>query len=193
YVLLIIHYWRTGGLPEDDAKLARIAKLSVKNWTELIKPDIQLLFLDGWKHKRIDKELAKQSIIATKRAMAGHKGGIISGSKRTTAKWHRESKQMPSKCFDGERNEDGTLATMLHNKATKKPGGSPGLSDCVHLSDAKQMPSKWEAVTTTYTSTLTPQCNSAAKEAAEEEALKPPHAITRAEYEAMRKRRGAHG
>ena len=27
YLLLIMHYWRTGGLPDDDVKLAKITRL----------------------------------------------------------------------------------------------------------------------------------------------------------------------
>lgn len=86
YVLLILHYWRTGGLPDDDAQLARITKLPRKAWVEMIKADVQALFHDGWRHKRIDKELAKQDVIATKRSMAGQKGGQVTAMSRVIAK-----------------------------------------------------------------------------------------------------------
>jgi uncharacterized protein YdaU (DUF1376 family) len=86
YILLICHYWRTGGLPNDDAHLARIAKLSVKNWTEFIKPDLELLFRPNWRHKRIDEELQKYEVIRTKRAIAGKRGGDVTAMSRVIAK-----------------------------------------------------------------------------------------------------------
>jgi len=86
YILLICHYWRTGGLPNDDARLARIAKLSVKNWTEFIKPDLEPLFRPNWRHKRIDEELQKCEVIRTKRAIAGKRGGEVTAMSRVIAK-----------------------------------------------------------------------------------------------------------
>ena len=86
YILLICHYWRTGGLPNDDARLARIAKLSVKNWTEFIKPDLEPLFRPNWRHKRIDEELQKSEVIRTKRAIAGKRGGEVTAMSRVIAK-----------------------------------------------------------------------------------------------------------
>ena len=32
YLLLIMTYWRQGGLPDDDNRLARIARLSTEEW-----------------------------------------------------------------------------------------------------------------------------------------------------------------
>ena len=86
YLLLIMHYWRSGGLPMDDVRLARIAKLSLKFWLEHVKPDLESLFLPGWKHKRIEIELAKQGEITAKRAMAGRKGGAVTATSRFIAK-----------------------------------------------------------------------------------------------------------
>jgi uncharacterized protein YdaU (DUF1376 family) len=120
YLLLILHYWRTGGLPEDDAKLARIAKLSVKNWTEFIKPDLEPLFRANWRHKRIDEELEKYEIIRAKRAIAGRKGGELSGVSRAIAK-------------------GASLSKHAHREANA----------CHLLGKMKQLPSKREATTTT--------------------------------------------
>lgn len=60
YLLLIMDYWRNGSLPADDRKLARIARLSVAEW-EAVRDDLAELFLPGWRHKRIDAELARSS------------------------------------------------------------------------------------------------------------------------------------
>src|SRR5258706_950088 len=77
YLLLIMHYWRTGGLPQDDRQLAKITRLPLNSWIEHVRPIIEPLFRPGWRHKRIDKELAKHSAIAAKRTAAGHKGGMV--------------------------------------------------------------------------------------------------------------------
>lgn len=54
YLLLIAHYWRTGSLPDDEAKLARIARMSVKQWRT--HSETILAFFPEGAHKRIDKE-----------------------------------------------------------------------------------------------------------------------------------------
>jgi uncharacterized protein YdaU (DUF1376 family) len=60
YLLLLMNYWQRGaGLPDDDTKLARIARLSLKDWTK-IRATIADLFQieDGqWRHKRVEREL----------------------------------------------------------------------------------------------------------------------------------------
>lgn len=61
YLLLIMHYWRTGdGLTVDDAQLARISRCTSKNWQKM-KPAILSFFvlIDGkYRHKRIDRQLS---------------------------------------------------------------------------------------------------------------------------------------
>jgi uncharacterized protein YdaU (DUF1376 family) len=81
YLLLIMHYWRTGGLPDDDEQLQAIARVDDKEWPA-VKRKLVPFFRDGWHHKRIDEEIAKQEIISTKRAIAGQKGGFRSGTVR---------------------------------------------------------------------------------------------------------------
>jgi len=70
YLLLIMNYWQKGGLPTEDAKLAKIAGMSLKQWLR-IKPTIGKLFSSRWEHKRIDKELASAAAISLKRRIAG--------------------------------------------------------------------------------------------------------------------------
>jgi uncharacterized protein YdaU (DUF1376 family) len=74
YLSLIMHYWSTGGLPTDDYSLATIAKMSDREWLQH-KPTIQAFFHDGWKHKRIDAEIALADKRYERRATAGSKGG----------------------------------------------------------------------------------------------------------------------
>ncbi|HEV7432804.1 MAG TPA: DUF1376 domain-containing protein [Steroidobacteraceae bacterium] len=74
YFLLIMHYWSTGGLPDDDRQLAAISCMSDREWKQW-KPIMQAFFHDGWKHKRIDVELVQAHEAYAKRAAAGGRGG----------------------------------------------------------------------------------------------------------------------
>jgi uncharacterized protein YdaU (DUF1376 family) len=82
YLLLIMHYWRTGGLPDENMKLAKITRLPLSAWVEKVRPNIEPLFQPGWRHKRIEAELTKQEIIKAKRAQAGQKGGLVTAFAR---------------------------------------------------------------------------------------------------------------
>jgi uncharacterized protein YdaU (DUF1376 family) len=81
YLLLMMHYWRKGELPDDDRQLSKITKLPFKTWCEY-RPTLQDFFYEGWKHKRIDAELAKMLRVSQKRAIAGQKGGLGSALAR---------------------------------------------------------------------------------------------------------------
>jgi len=74
YLLLILHYWSKGGLPSDDRLLARIARMSDREW----KAESGILaefFDEDWRHPRIEKELEKARTKSEKRAEAGARGG----------------------------------------------------------------------------------------------------------------------
>ena len=74
YLHLIMHYWQKGGLPTDDYSLATIAKMTDKEW-KLARPSLQEFFAPGWRHARIDHEMARASEAYEKRARAGRMGG----------------------------------------------------------------------------------------------------------------------
>ncbi|WP_297105188.1 DUF1376 domain-containing protein [uncultured Devosia sp.] len=78
YMLLLMAMWNAGGkLPAEDAKLARVVRLSVKKW-RAIAPDLMpFLDTDGvqiW-HNRLTKELQKSARKSERRAASGAKGG----------------------------------------------------------------------------------------------------------------------
>ena len=71
YLLLIMDYWMNGPLPDDDALLASIAKMTPDAWS-IARATLEKYFsiADGcWKQKRIEEELVaaivtgKQSVI----------------------------------------------------------------------------------------------------------------------------------
>lgn len=69
YLHLIMDYWQNGRLPDDERQLARIAKMTDREW-RAAKATLQAFFHDGWKHKRIDAELAHASDVSEKRKKA---------------------------------------------------------------------------------------------------------------------------
>jgi len=78
YLMLMFHYWSTGSLPVDDRQLAAIARVTDTEWRKH-KPTIQKFFADGWKHRRIDFDLAK----AAKISKAAKEAGEASGRSRS--------------------------------------------------------------------------------------------------------------
>lgn len=74
YLLLIMHYWQKGGLPNEDRKLASIARCTADEW-EAMRGTIAEFFGEGWRHERIDAELAEAEEKYQKRAAAGQRGG----------------------------------------------------------------------------------------------------------------------
>jgi uncharacterized protein YdaU (DUF1376 family) len=81
YLLLMMHYWRKGELPDDDRQLSKITKLPLRTWCEY-RATLQDFFHSGWQHKRIDAELARMMRVSEKRAIAGQKGGLGSALAR---------------------------------------------------------------------------------------------------------------
>jgi uncharacterized protein YdaU (DUF1376 family) len=81
YLLLMMHYWRKGELPDDDRQLSKITKLPQRTWSEY-RPVLQDFFHSGWRHKRIDAELERMVRVSERRAIAGQKGGLGSALAR---------------------------------------------------------------------------------------------------------------
>lgn len=75
YLLLIMHYWMHGSLPQDTAALARICKLSRTRFESNCSAIAPLFKLGPWRHKRVEEELEKAKNVSERRALAGSKGG----------------------------------------------------------------------------------------------------------------------
>jgi uncharacterized protein YdaU (DUF1376 family) len=119
YVLLQFHQWSTGALPDDDEQLATIARLSAGEWRKL-RPAIEKLFEPGWKHGRVEQDLASARATYEARAKAGKKGGEAKA----------EAKQKPSNATaqlaqpltynqgkeDSEADASGAVAPVDHRK-----------------------------------------------------------------------------
>ncbi|WP_095200551.1 YdaU family protein [Mesorhizobium carmichaelinearum] len=84
YMLILMAMWNAGGrLPDDDAKLARVARLSLKRW-RAISGDLLTFFereAGEIGHKRLTKELHKAQVKSEARAAAGARGGAATALK----------------------------------------------------------------------------------------------------------------
>lgn len=69
YLLLIMHYWVNGCLPDNADQLTRIAGMTGAEWKKS-RSTLQAFFHDGWRHERIDIELARADDISCKRRAA---------------------------------------------------------------------------------------------------------------------------
>jgi uncharacterized protein YdaU (DUF1376 family) len=77
YLLLLMSYWVGGGLPDDDAQLARIVGMKPARWRK-IKPTIKAFFSDdGWHHEVLDEQFAK----SWARSERGKKGAAATWGK----------------------------------------------------------------------------------------------------------------
>lgn len=65
YLLLIMEYWQTGRLPDDEVRLARIACVTDKEW-RAIRSTLLKFFMPGWKHKRVEEELSRRDVKSDK-------------------------------------------------------------------------------------------------------------------------------
>lgn len=74
YLLLIQHYWQTGGLVDDDRRLAGITRLPLASWQQ-IRPTIAGFFGDGWRHRPLDEHIARKNRLIASRRLAGSIGG----------------------------------------------------------------------------------------------------------------------
>jgi uncharacterized protein YdaU (DUF1376 family) len=86
YLLLLFHYWSTGGLPNDDRQLSTIARMSSAEWKRA-RPVIERFFKSEWKHPRVDYDLEKAARISE----AAKEAGLASGRTRSQRKLNGRS------------------------------------------------------------------------------------------------------
>ncbi|ACI55715.1 protein of unknown function DUF1376 [Rhizobium leguminosarum bv. trifolii WSM2304] len=121
YLLLIMHYWQNGALPENERVIARIAKLSPEQWEES-RDMLAMLFGPGWKHKRIDAELEKADEIIEKRRAAAE--ARYSKGKNQTS--DANAMHVQSKCSDtGEKPFTDNHSSSLRSEDARAPVINP--------------------------------------------------------------------
>lgn len=84
YMLILMAMWNAGGrLPDDDAKLARVARLSLKRWRAISADLLSFFEREAGEigHKRLTRELNKAQVKSEARAAAGARGGAVTALK----------------------------------------------------------------------------------------------------------------
>ena len=116
YLLLIFAMWRTGGtLPDDDRRLAAIAKATPKQWQEDKALIAELFVIENgaWRHKRVDKELAAASAFIVQRGAAG----------KASAEARRRQREGNDRSTSVER--EGVREGQREGKTSPSPSPSP--------------------------------------------------------------------
>lgn len=121
YTLLMIAQWRSNGekLPFADAKLARIARLSLRSW-QRVRPTLAQLFEitpDGWSQKRVAKDFLSISEKIKKNRTNGALGG-----KAKALKSHSSDVAVANNSPAGspEQNSKRSSTNQNHNQNHKE-------------------------------------------------------------------------
>ena len=128
YLLLLMTMWRhDANLPNDPAKLARIARVSLRRW-HLVWGEIQHFFYvdgDEIRNKRLDREHQKASSISEKRIASGAAGGRAKALKDKEAHMANAS-NLPqhSQKPEPEEKEDTNVSSK---KTAENPPDEVGL------------------------------------------------------------------
>ena len=69
YLLLLMDYWRSGRLPDNDQILAQISKLTPDAWSNAKAMLVQFFSIEKgcWIHKRVEQEMAEAKVNQTKK------------------------------------------------------------------------------------------------------------------------------
>jgi uncharacterized protein YdaU (DUF1376 family) len=165
YLLLLMHCWRKGELPNDDVRLQRICKLSPYKWKNL-SPIIREFFYekDGvLRHKRIDKERLQAAENRDKKSEIARNAANKRWQKDDADALHEacpspsptpvvpngttEYKPDPPSLFDDGKDDDDLLALpAICDRSTEgeavriwnETAKSLGLPQCQKLTDARR-------------------------------------------------------
>jgi len=136
YLHLLMHYWRNGPLPNDEALLAAIGKTQPKAWKAMRNIILAFFTLgeDGCLHqKRQDTERHRWSDISDKRREAGKRGA--------QGKWGRGTDpNSPDTPDSGNRQPNGKADDKRDDKrmANAKQNQSPNMANVTRLPSACQ-------------------------------------------------------
>lgn len=122
YLLLIMHYFRTGKpLPADDAILANIAKCTKQEWMRFGAKILGFFQLEGtfYKHKRIDEEISNAIAMYERRksaALASHHARRVNSKGKAGAKQLQPQPQ-PQENGPTDHSRSGVAAARAETAA----------------------------------------------------------------------------
>jgi uncharacterized protein YdaU (DUF1376 family) len=120
YLMLIMHYWRAGGLPDDDRSRQRISRMTPHEWTRS-REKLQAFFDEDWRHGRIDSELTSARKLSNVRAASGKRGAEAKSLKNNDAGLANASglpEQTPGKSEAISQSQSQSLETSV-SKASR--------------------------------------------------------------------------
>lgn len=139
YLLLLMHYWTTGPLEDDDDTLAMIARTDPKVWCKEIGPKVRKFFElrdDGCLHqKRMDAERAKAADISEKRRAAAY-----ASHQSTSGSGPPPSANAPASAPANAGAKGRANGVQQHSKSTCKPPASRAdiRAGHLHLQNSKK-------------------------------------------------------
>jgi uncharacterized protein YdaU (DUF1376 family) len=125
YLLLMAHYWAHGCLPNDETTIARITRMTPRQWSQS-RDVLRSLFVDNWRHKRIDKELGKaieKSNINSANARRRH-------SDRSSNVERSETQPEPQSQYN-ERERDARAREAAESTSVQKMHKTPDAFDAI--------------------------------------------------------------
>ncbi|MFA6267115.1 MAG: DUF1376 domain-containing protein [Pseudolabrys sp.] len=128
YLMLIMHYWSTGGLPGEDAQLAIVAGMSVKEWQKH-RETLAALFGPSWKLAWLDAAIADALEARERKSAAGKKGNTVRwGSNRHVSADRHAFGERPHR--DGNAIAPASLPhAARHTEAPDQGGNNVSESD----------------------------------------------------------------
>jgi uncharacterized protein YdaU (DUF1376 family) len=123
YVLLMLRYWATGSIPNDDAQLAQIVRLDYATW-QIEKAIVLAFFRADLSHKRIEQELQKTASIPRKRS--------ASAKRRHTSKSEQQTESSPQKTSANAAQ----VQTQTQTQSQKIGGGGDARARAPLVTDA---------------------------------------------------------
>ena len=136
-LLLKMHLWRIGPIPDDDVALARITGTSPTEWKKLRK-SVEPLFAirhGEWMRQDWDDELAAAYEAVNKARQKSLKGHAARWGGRASGNATGSTSGMPAAML----NNKGTVATRSGQSKTPKPGTNdvqPGFESDVAIAEA---------------------------------------------------------
>jgi uncharacterized protein YdaU (DUF1376 family) len=125
YLLLIMHYWQHGGLPDDDEQLARIVGMTAAEWRKN-RPAIRAFFGDGWRHARIEREIATASEKYQRRIKAAKRGNEVRWGSRNAIRLGSQS-QPQSQSHYGNRSQGEEASDVEDDVVLRRQVRGPAL------------------------------------------------------------------